>query len=258
MTDVPMTEDPIVTTERRGHVFVVSMRREHKRNAVDRALAEGLSAALDQLDDDPDLWVGVLTGTPTVFSAGSDLKSLGDNVTERGGEYGIIRRARTTPLIAAVEGPALGGGLEIAFSCDLIVAADDATFGLPEVKRGLVPTSAGLFRSLQALPRSLAKELVLTGRDVDAAWLERAGLINRVVASGEALAAALELADDIAANGPVAVQAALAAMERIIRELDERGWEATDEARRRVEESDDAKEGIAAFFERRPPRWTAR
>jgi len=253
-----MSDDPLVVTERHDDVLVVSMRRERKRNAVDRALADALSEALDQLDDDPDVRVGVLTGTTTVFSAGSDLNALGDYATERGGEYGIIRRRRSTPLIAAVEGPALGGGLEIALACDLVVAAADATFGLPEVCRGLVPTSAGLFRTLQALPRNLAKELVLTGRPVDASWLARGGLLNEVVEPGEALPAAIALATTIAANGPVAVQASLAAMEELIRALDEQGWAATDAARRRIEASDDAGEGIAAFFERRPPRWTGR
>jgi enoyl-CoA hydratase len=125
----------LVHTERRGRVLVVSMQREHKRNAVDRRLADEIDAALNELDDDPDIWVGVLTGTPAVFSAGSDLASRGDYVTDRGGEYGVIRRARRKPLIAAVEGLALGGGFEIVLACDLVVASGDtaderyATFG---------------------------------------------------------------------------------------------------------------------------------
>ena len=125
--------EPLVETSRHGRVLVVSMRREGKRNAVDRALADALDVALSGLDDDPEVWVGVLTGTTTVFSAGSDLTALGDYYTERGGEYGIIRRDRRKPLIAAVEGPALGGGMEIVLACDLVVASTTARFGLPEV-----------------------------------------------------------------------------------------------------------------------------
>ena len=127
-------------------------RRRHRRS-------------LDRLDDDPELWVGVLTGTPSVFSAGTDLASAGGGspTTDRGGEYGVIRRNRTKPLIAAVEGPALGGGFEIVLACDLVVAARDASFGLPEVKRGLVPTCGGLFRTSRALPLNVAKEMLLTG-----------------------------------------------------------------------------------------------
>ena len=149
--------------DRRGRVLVVTMQREAKRNAVDRQLADELDAALNLLDDDPDLWVGVLTGTPNVFSAGSDMTAAGDNVTERGGEYGIIRRVRRTPLVAAVEGPALGGGMEIVLACDLVVASTSATFGLPEVARGLVATSGALFRAARLLPVNLAREMLLTG-----------------------------------------------------------------------------------------------
>ena len=136
--------EALVETVRDGRVLVISMRREAKRNAVDRALADALDAAFNELEDDPELWVGVLTGTTTVFSAGSDLTSQGDYDTERGGSYGIIRRQRRKPLIAAVEGPALGGGMEIVLACDLVVASSTARFGLPEVRRGLVPTCAGL------------------------------------------------------------------------------------------------------------------
>src|SRR5438067_498750 len=153
-----------VQTEARARVLVVSIRREHKRNAIDQEIADGIGAALDRLEDDPELWVGVLTGTPAVFSAGSDLAASKSRstATDRGGEYGVIRRDRVKPLIAAVEGPALGGGFEIVLACDLVVAARDASFGLPEVKRGLVPTCGGLFRAPRALPLNVAKEMLLT------------------------------------------------------------------------------------------------
>src|ERR1700678_4281718 len=167
------------------------MCREAKRNAVNRQLADELDAAFNLLEDDDDLWAGVLTGTGSVFSAGSDLTAGGDYLTERGGEDGLIRRARRKPLIAAVEGPALGGGLELVLACDLVVAATTATFGLPEVRRGLVPTSAGLFRAPSAFPLNLARELILTGDPIDATRAHAAGFVNVLAAPGAALEAAV-------------------------------------------------------------------
>src|ERR1700691_1214512 len=133
----------LVETERDEHVLVVRMCREAKRNAINRDLALAMDEALNTLDDDPDLWVGALTGTLRVFSAGSDIAARGDYSTERGGEHGLIRRARPKPLISAVEGSPFGGVLELSRACDLVVSASTATFGLPEVRRGLVPASAG-------------------------------------------------------------------------------------------------------------------
>ncbi|WP_200899062.1 enoyl-CoA hydratase-related protein [Cupriavidus pauculus] len=144
-------------------MLVITLRRENRRNAFDRALADALDAALNQLDDDVTLRAGVLTGGTQVFSAGSDLASRGDYVTERGGEYGVIRRRRRKPLIAAVEGVAFGGGMEIVLACDMVVAADNARFGLPEVVRGLLPTCGALFRAAQRIPPNIVRELVLTG-----------------------------------------------------------------------------------------------
>jgi len=168
----------LVAIDIHGHIAVISMSREHKRNAIDRELADAIDAALNRLEDDHDLWVGILTGTVKVFSAGTDLSAGGDNKTERGGEYGIIRRQRRKPLIAAVEGHALGGGLEIALACDLIVAARNATFGLPEVKRGVFPSSGALFRAPNALPLNVAKEMILTGESISAERAERLGLVS--------------------------------------------------------------------------------
>ena len=256
---VPMNDDePLVATERRGRVLVVTIGREEKRNAIDRAVADQLSAALDLLDDDHDLWAGVLTGTTSVFSAGSDLTAAGDYVTDRGGEYGIIRRVRTKPLIAAVEGPALGGGLEIVLACDLVVASSTATFGLPEVRRGLIATCAGLFRGPRALPINLARELALTGDPIDAARAHAAGLVNKVTDPGAALEGAVALAQRICENSPVAVQASLAAIAAVTAIDDGPGWAATEVAKGRIAASEDAREGIAAFLERRAPRWTGR
>jgi enoyl-CoA hydratase/carnithine racemase len=247
-----------VETERVGRVLIVTMRREEKRNAINEELAAGIGAALDTLDDDPDLWVGVLTGTPAVFSAGTDLSVGASPRTERGGEYGIIRRERAKPLIAAVEGPALGGGFEIVLACDLVVASTTASFGLPEVKRGLIPTSAGLFRSPRALPLNVAKEMLLTGQNLTPERAYSLGLVNVVAEPGRAVAEALELAARICAVAPVAARASLRALERVQTADDELGWSATADAITAISGSADAAEGIQAFFERREPEWTGR
>jgi enoyl-CoA hydratase len=249
-----------VVTDRHDRVLVVRIEREEKRNAVDQAIADGIGAALDQLDDDPDLWVGIITGTSTVFSAGSDLASSKDGSarTARGGEYGVIRREREKPLIAAVEGPALGGGFEIVLACDLVVAARTASFGLPEVKRGLVPTCGGLFRTPRALPLNVARELLLTGDRLSPERAYALGLVNVVTEPGGAVAGARALAERICAVGPVGARASLRALERTVAERDELGWEATADATAAIVASDDIREGMAAFFEKREPRWTGR
>jgi enoyl-CoA hydratase len=247
-----------VETERAGRVLVVTIRREEKRNAINEELAVGISAALDELDDDPALWVGVLTGTPTVFSAGTDLSMGTSATTERGGEYGVIRRQRVKPLIAAVEGPALGGGFEIVLACDLVVASTTASFGLPEVKRGLVPTCGGLFRAVRALPLNVAKEMLLTGQNLTPERAYSLGLVNVIAEPGRAVAQALELAARVCAVGPVAARASLRALERTLTEHDGTGWSATADAITAIGESEDTAEGVRAFFERREPEWTGR
>jgi enoyl-CoA hydratase/carnithine racemase len=234
------------------------MCREDKRNAIDAEMTAALDGALNELDDDSELWVGILTGGARYFSAGTDMKKMSGEPTPRGGEYGIIRRRRRKPLIAAVEGLAFGGGFETALACDVIVAAEDARFGLPEVKRGLLPTSGGIFRAPRHLPVNVAKEMILTGEPVSATRLERLGVVNRAVAPGEALEEALRVADSIVANSPVAVQQSLRAIDRVISENDELGWEATTAARSVMEKSEDRREGVAAFFERRAPSWPGR
>ncbi|MBV9041860.1 MAG: enoyl-CoA hydratase/isomerase family protein [Acidimicrobiia bacterium] len=248
----------LVDAEQRDHVLVVSMRREQKRNAVDRAMADALDEAFNRLDDDPNLWVGILTGTLAIFSAGSDLTAGGDYVTERGGEYGLIRRERRKPLIAAVEGPALGGGMEMVLACDLVVASTTASFGLPEVAIGALPSSGGLFRGPQVLPLNLARELVLTGEPIDVDRAHAAGFVNVVAAPSEALSAALELAARICKNAPLSVQSCLRAINEAARRFDAEGWAATTEAGRSLVDTADMQEGIRAFLEKRPPRWTGR
>jgi enoyl-CoA hydratase/carnithine racemase len=237
---------------------VVSIRREEKRNAINRAVADGIDAALGWLDDDPDLWVGILTGTGSVFSAGSDLTSRGDYVTERGGEYGVIRRTRGKPLIAAVEGPALGGGMEVVLACDLVVASTSARFGLPEVTIGALPTCAGLFRTHQSVSPNLARELILTGDPIDATRAYAVGLVNLVTDPGGALDGAVRLAERICRNAPLSVQASLAAVNGILRSTDAEGWEATREAQTSLAGTHDLEEGMRAFLEKRPPVWTGR
>lgn len=251
---------PIVTvrTEVRDHVLLVRIEREEKRNAIDPETAVGISDALDRLDDDDTLWVGVLTGTATVFSAGTDLKSGSGARTERGGEYGVIRRKRRTPLIAAVEGVAFGGGLEIALACDLVVASETARFALPETRRGLVATSGALFRVIRALPLHVAKQLLITGAEIDAHRAYALGLVNAVTEPGGAEAAALAMADDICLSSPLAVRATLAAIDVQLESDDAAGWQATATASDTIKDSVDAREGISAFFERRTPNWQGR
>jgi enoyl-CoA hydratase/carnithine racemase len=247
-----------IREEVRGRTLIVHLDREAKRNAINVEMALGISAALDRLDDDDTLWAGVITGTPKVFCAGTDLKDGAGARTDRGGEYGIIRRQRIKPLIAAVEGPCMGGGLEIALACDLIVASTTARMALPETRRGLVATSGALFRVTRALPPNIARQLLITGAGLTAQRAYDLGLVNVVSEPGQALADAQLLAEDINASGPVAVRATLAALNEQYAAADATGWEATGRAQEKILASDDMREGINAFFEKRPPEWKAR
>jgi enoyl-CoA hydratase len=252
-----MTAGGPVRTEAQGHVLIITIDRPARRNAIDRATADGLDAAFNRLDDDPDLWCGIITGAGGFFSAGSDLTANYDYVTARGGEYGLVRRDRRTPLIAAVEGFALGGGMEIAMACDLVVAASDARFGLPEVTIGLLPTCGGLFRGPRALPVNVARELVLTGDPMPATRAHELGFVNRLTEPGGALDGALQLAERICRNAPLAVQACVRALDDALGG-DTLGWAATEAAKGTVLPSADAAEGVAAFLGKRSPNWTGR
>jgi enoyl-CoA hydratase len=247
-----------VETTRHGRVLVIRLDREAKRNAINAEITAGLDAALNDLEDDPDLWCGILTGGTTVFCAGADLSAGPGEPTERGGIAGLITRTRAKPLIAAVEGLALGGGLELVLCCDLVVAARTAAFGFPEVKRGLMPDFGGAFRISRALPANVARELLLTGENLDAERMERLGFVNRLTAPGEALAGGLLLAEAINANAPLGVRASLNLANHEINGDETSAWRRSDSAHQRLLESADVAEGLNAFFERRPARWSGR
>ncbi|WP_067539458.1 enoyl-CoA hydratase-related protein [Nocardia crassostreae] len=244
-----------VDIERHDRVLLIRMNRPHKRNAVGAEMTAALDAAFNEFDDDPELWVAVLTGTDDMFSAGTDLSEGLSKSTVRGGEYGLIRRPREKPLIAAVEGRALGGGMELVLACDLVIAARGASFALSEVKRGVIATCGGLFRAHRALPVNVARQLLLTGEALPAERAYQLGFVNELTEDGGAVAAALAMARQIVANAPLSVRESLRAVERVLCADDEG---ATADALAALQDSKDLAEGITAFFERRPPRWQAR
>jgi len=231
------------------------MARPEKRNALNEGITTGIDAAMNRLEDDPELWCGILTGDDSVFSAGADLASGPGDPTERGGLVGLINRQRSKPLIAAVEGVALGGGMELVLCCDMVVAAENARFGLPEVKRGLMPDFGGAFRVARALPVNIARELMLTGEVLSADRAEKLGFVNHVVASGQALERAMELAQKICANAPLAVREALSVINTEVNGDEADIWALSHAAHERLLQTEDVKEGITAFFERREPAW---
>jgi len=249
---------PVVTERigQAGRVLLIRLDRDAKLNAMDREMTLGLDAAMNTLEDDDGLWAGVLTGNGRAFSAGSDLADPDRNHTERGGPYGLIRRDRRKPLIAAVNGLAFGGGFEMVLACDLVVAATSARFALPEVKRGLLALYGGVFRGARALPLNLARELVLTGEPIDAARAHALGLVNRLCDDGTVLAAALEMAEQICANSPVAVRESLRVINQSIDVSDQLAWRLSAEAATAVRASHDSREGIEAFLAKRTPRWS--
>jgi enoyl-CoA hydratase len=255
-----MPVEPVLT-ERRDGVLVITLNRPEARNAVNLALAEGVAAALDELDAELDLRAGVLTGAGKGFSAGMDLKAFvaGERpwVGDRG-FAGIVQRSSRKPLIAAVEGFAVAGGLEIALSCDLIVAARDARLGIPEVKRSLVAAAGALRRLPQRMPYGVAMELALTGDPIDAQRGYELGLVNRVAEPGGAVEAALQLAAAIAKNGPLALDATKATLQQQFDWSEQDFWRHQAELAEPVMRSEDAREGAVAFSEKREPVWQGR
>lgn len=260
-----MTETSPVTTETIApHVALVTIRRPDARNAIDAATAQALGAAVAAVEADDDLWVGILTGDGgEAFCAGADLKAVARGegrslFTREGGFAGFTHLPLAKPWIAAVEGAALAGGLEIALHCDMIVAADNASFGLPEARRGLLAAAGGAYRLPRILPRAIAIEMLATGEPIDAARAAALGLVNRVVPRGQAVAGAVDLAARIALSAPLAVREALALARVAGEATDAELHAASHQANKRLWVTEDFKEGPRAFVEKRAPRWTGR
>jgi enoyl-CoA hydratase len=242
-------------------IMTVTINRPDAKNAINRAVSEAIAQAMDQLDSNPALRLAILTGSNNTFCSGMDLKAFvrGEvTVVEGRGFAGLCEAPPKKPLIAAVEGYALAGGLEIALACDLIIVAENAKFGIPEAKRGLVAAAGGLVRLPRQIPRRIAMELALTGEFIGAQRAYELGLVNRVVAPGTALEAARALGQTIAANGPLAIMGS----KRII--VESQDWPLDELFKRQgaltdpIFKSEDAIEGATAFAQKRAPNWTAR
>ncbi len=253
-----MSDQPVLT-ERRDGVLLITLNRPEARNAVNLALAEGVAAALDDLDASDDVSVGILTGAGGGFCAGMDLKAFvsGERpwVGDRG-FAGIVQRGPRKPLIAAIEGFAVAGGLEVALACDLIVAARGAKLGIPEVKRSLVAAGGALLRLPQRIPYGLAMELALTGDPITAERGAEVGLVDRLADPGGAVDAALELAAAITRNGPLSLMASKEILQRSRDWSEKEFWAKQGEVAGPVMTSNDAREGATAFAEKRDPVWT--
>jgi len=251
----------VVERERRGHVEILTINRPEARNAINGDVSLAMSSALDELETDDDCWVVILTGAgEKAFSAGMDLKAFasgegGSIMGAPGGFAGITQRSFSKPIIAAVNGAALAGGCEIMLACDLVVAADHATFGIPEVKRGLFAGAGGLIRLPKRLPLAIALELALTGESIDADRALALGLVNRVVPAGRLIEEAFALADLIADNAPLAVRWTKKVVVGAVSVGDKEGWALNNEAVGIVFTSADAMEGPVAFAEKRKPQW---
>lgn len=248
---------------KKGNVAILTMNRPEARNAINGEMAATMEAAIDQMEDDPEIWVGILTAVGKAFCAGADLKEIsagngGALSTKKGGFAGIARRERTKPLIAAITGSALAGGTEIALSCDMIICAEDTVFGLPEVKRSLVAGAGGLFRLPRQLGRAVALEAILTGDPIPAGRAYELGMVNKVVAEAEVMAEAEKLAARITANAPLAVRASRAVALNAMTKSDEELWKESGTAFASLVSTEDYKEGPRAFIEKRAPVWKGR
>lgn len=250
-----------IITERRGPILIIRINRPEAKNAFDAESSTAMEAAMDLLDDEDGLFVGVITGEGGTFSAGADLKARARGEPrpnlKRGG-FGLFKRPPRKPLIAAVEGHAVGGGFEICLACDLIVAAETAKFGLPEVRHNVVAIGGGLFRLPKRIPYHLAMELALTGEFKDAAFFHQLGVVNRLTLHGGALDAAIALAERILENGPTALAATKEIVFMSSEWTEEEAWVNQIPIFLRAFESEDRKEGLAAFAEKRKPVWKGR
>lgn len=250
----------VVEMERRDHIALVTLNRPEARNAISPEVSQTMAALLDEIESDPALRAVVLTGRGEVFSAGADLKVVAqgranDIARGKGGFAGVATRDFPKPLIAAVNGPALAGGFEIVLSCDLVVAADTARFGIPEVKRGLMAAAGGLIRLPKRVPLAIALELAMTGDPIDAARALQLGLVNAVVPADRVVAEAIALAERIGENSPIAVRNSRQLVREAAELTEEQGWTRTVELMMPVFESGDSIEGATAFAEKRPPVW---
>lgn len=245
------------------HIFVITIDRPEARNAFNGAMAAQLEGLIDRYEDDTALWVAIIKGNGPTFSAGQDLKAArtGDmGAAKKRGGFGIMGMPPKKPIIAAIDGQALAGGMELTLSCDLIVATETSVFGLAEAKRGLLAIGGGCFRLPRRVPYHVAMEMILTGETKTAAEMYAHGLVNKVVAPGKALEGALEMARIIARNSPVAVKAAKEIAFRSAAEMwsDDDGWKKQQEPSRAVMQSEDLQEGLRAFAEKRDAVWKGR
>lgn len=259
-----------VLTERRGHVLLVTLNRPAARNAVNLAVTLGLGDALEEAEHDRDIWAVIVTGAgDKAFCAGADLKAIsrGESLAPKDparaawGFAGYVTHHISKPTIAAVNGFALGGGTEISLASDLVVAADTASFGLPEVKRGIYAAAGGVFRLPAQIPKKVAMEMILTGEPITAQRALELGLVNRVVPQAEVMAAALALAGQVIANAPLSVQASKRIANGIIDgqvTAEAASWELSRAEGRALRGTADAAEGPRAFAEKRAPNWQAR
>lgn len=253
----------MIDFEIRGRIAIITIGRPEARNTVNGAVAEGIERAVDRVEADPALRVAVLAAEGPVFCAGADLDTIlagdADRLgTERGGFAGLVWRTRTTPIIAAVDGPALAGGLELVLACDLVVASGHAIFGLPEVKRSLVASGGALFRLPRVVGATVAREMILTGDPISAERAYHLGLVNRLSEPGNALDSAIGLAERVAANAPLAMQVGREVSARAFSDDDEQLWALTNRVASQVAASEDFAEGPRSFVEQRTPVWKAR
>jgi enoyl-CoA hydratase len=253
----------LVELERRGHIAILTLNRPEARNAISPEVSQTMAGLLDEIEADDELRAVVLTGAGEVFSAGADLKVVAagrgmDIARGKGGFAGVVTRDFPKPIIGAVNGPALAGGFEIVLSCDLVVAADTARFGIPEVQRGLMAAAGGLIRLPKRVPLAIALEMGMTGDPIDASRALSLGLVNRVVARDQVLAEACALAERIGENSPIAVRLS----RQLVREAAEMpeadGWQRTNELAVQIFASGDAVEGATAFAEKRKPVWKSK